>query len=270
MVRLFVVSASIWAAFVPVGLLAQDAPGSPNTLSTEDRYITLSGAGDRRGLVNLWREDPEAVVPVIDKDLEGSLALWEEEGEAKRAEIDALIARATAAASAAVEATGRRRVLDYVTSFAGWTAEQKGSFRSGQRACRAGTEALREGNSDVALAKGGECRALAEPLGDWWGTAMGLRLEGSALLERKEGERAATAFSRARLIFRELGLTSSALRIEADLAEILLELGRRPRAEAIIRDGKSSATRLKLPELERRFQELEELLSSGSTVSRSP
>jgi hypothetical protein len=72
------------------------------------------------------------------------------------------------------------------------------------------------------------------------------------------------------LIFRELGLTSSALRIEADLAELLLELGRRPRAEAIIRDGRSSATRLNLPELERRFQELEEQLSSGKYREKIP
>jgi len=249
-------SALVGLVLLSTSLLAQAPPTQGDAPSVEDRYVALSAAGDRAGLVALWAEDPEAVVPTIDKDLEGSLALWEEGGEAKRAEIDALMQRATVAASAALEATGRRRVLDYVTSFTGWDDDQKRTFRAGQQACRTGSGAMREGNVSTALARAEECRALAEPLGDWWGTAMGLRLEGAALGAAGERERAATALSRSRLIFRELGLTSSALRIEADLAEILLELGHTTRAEAMIRDGASTAARLGLGEIELRFKEL--------------
>lgn len=204
------------------------------------------------------------MIPIIDSDLEGSLALWEKDGEAKRTEIDSLIARAVAGAHAAVAATGRRRVLDYVTSFAGWREADKKAFRSGQRAHGDAMKAMRTQNFPAALEHGRRCLALAEPLGDWWGTAMGLQAEGMALGGLGKKEEAATSLSRARLIYRELGLTSSALRIEADLAALLLELGRRPRAEAMIRDGQATAARLENDPLIGKFETLSQLLEKKS------
>ncbi len=258
MFRLYISSVLVSAGLMPGALFAQGTSTASDTLTVEARYTVMSEGGDYQGLVTLWRENPDAALPLIDGDLEGSLALWEAEGESKRVEIDEQIARAIIGAEAAFEATGRSRVIDYVTSFAGWTTEQRTRFREGQGACREGAGALQAGDTDRALEKGGQCRALAEPLGDWWGTAMGLRLEGTAQASRGEAEQAATSLAEARLIFRELGLTSSAVRIEADLASILLELGRRPRARAMICDGRLTATRLGIPELEARFQELEE------------
>jgi hypothetical protein len=254
-------------AIIPILLLSfgvgplqgQDA-SAPEGPSTQERYVTLSQAGDHAGLVELWRAEPESAVPVIDGDLEGSLSIWEDAGEGRRAEIDALVARAVAGAQAAVEATGRRRILDYVNSFAGWTDEQKLAFRGGQTACRAGSSALRDGDAETALGKGAECRSLAEPLGDWWGTAMGLRVEGGALAQGGDPEGAVTALSRGRLIFRELGLTSSALRMEVDLAGHLLDLGRDRRAAALIQDGNVTAERLGLGEIAQQFVELERRL----------
>ncbi len=228
--------------------------------STEEQFATLDAAGDRAGIIALFREHPEQVIPVLDRDLEGSLALWEKEGEAKRDEIDKLIARALRGADAAVEATGRRRVLDYVTSFAGWSDGEKKRFRSGQAAFGASRGHLRAEELEMALEKGRECRELAEPLGDWWGTAMGLQAEAAALRSLGLKEEAVTAFARSRLIYRELGLTGSALRLEAELAELCLELGRKPRAKALITDGLRTAEALGDERSLTRFRGLEKLL----------
>lgn len=244
------------AAVVP-GSAAAQAGTEGDGPSPADRYEALSAAGDHAGLVALWSELPESAVPVIDRDLEGSLALWEEQGEEARREIDALLARALRGAEAATEATERRRILDYVSSFAGWDDGQKADFRAGQAACRAGRTALGEGDATSALERGRACRMLAEPLGDWWGTAMGLGLEGAAHLARGSDAEAATALARGRLLYRELGLTGSALRLEADLAAVLLRLGRRPRAEAMIRDGLRTAERLGSEAMIERFRALE-------------
>ena len=75
-------------------------------------------------------------------------------------------------------------------------------------------------------------------------------------MEQGELEAAATALARGRLVYRELGLTSSALRLEADLAAVLLDLGRMPRAEAMIEDGIATARRLGDDELAERFMDL--------------
>ena len=187
MIRLLVVAA-LAATALPRPTAAQTAAGDDEGPTPSDRYEALSAAGDQAGLVALWTEIPDAAVQVIDRDLEGSLALWEEEGEAKRSEIDALIARALRGAQAATEATGRRRILDYVTSFAGWNTEQKATFRAGQRACGEGRRALAADDHPAALERGRACRTFAEPLGDWWGTAMGLHLEGSALVASSDDD----------------------------------------------------------------------------------
>jgi hypothetical protein len=267
--RLLPVAVLIAIAVLPRATTGQTGAGQSEAPSPADRYEALSAAGDHAGLVALWTELPDAAVQVIDRDLEGSLALWEEEGEAKRAEIEALILRAIGGAQAATEATGRRRILDYVTSFAGWNTEQKATFRAGQEACGEGRRALADGDATAALERGRACRSFAEPLGDWWGTAMGLHVEGSALAASDDDEGAANALARGRLIYRELGLTSSALRIEAELVPILIRLGRGPRAEAMIRDGIGTAERLGLDELAARFRELEAERSGGSPARES-
>ena len=241
---------------VAAPLAAQDGkPAKP-----KDRYVALSAAGDPAGLVKLFQEVPHQIIPIIDSDLEGALGMYEKEGEAKRKEIDALISRAVAGAHAAVEATGQRRILDYVTSFAGWTDDQKKQFRRGQKAFGAAIQGIRSKDFDTALAKGRECRELAEPLGDWWGTAMGLQAEGMALAGHGKMEEAVTALSRSRLIYRELNLISSALRIEGDLADKLITLGRIPRAKAMISDGKKTAEKLGIAPLVIQFAELEKKL----------
>jgi hypothetical protein len=255
--RLLAIAALLVIAALPRATTAQTEAGESESPSAADRYEALSASRDHAGLVALWAELPDAAVQVIDRDLEGSLALWEEEGEAKRSEIDALIARAVRGAEAATEATGRRRILDYVTSFAGWTTEQKATFRAGQSACGEGRRALAADDAPAALERGRACRTFAEPLGDWWGTAMGLHVEGSALAAADDDDGAASALARGRLIYRELGLTSSALRIEVELVPILTRLGRGPRAQAMIHDGIATAERLGLDEVAARFRELE-------------
>ena len=115
---------------------------------------------------------------------------------------------------------------------------------------------MRSGDQQTALEQARLCVELAEPLGDWWGTAMGLGLEGQALIELGEIEAGAVALARGRLVYRELGLTSSALRLEVDLAAALLELERMPRAQALIEDGIATARRLGDDDLAERFADL--------------
>jgi hypothetical protein len=248
-------AAVLATALQTTAVAAQSSSGAEGP-SAAERYEALSAADDHAGLVALWSELPESAVPVIDRDLEGSLALWEEAGEARQDEIDAMLDRALRGASAATEATGRRRILDYVTSFAGWDDDEKRAFRAGQQACREGRQALGDGDAETALTHGTRCRELAEPLGDWWGTAMGLALEGRAHAARDEDRAAATALARGRLLYRELGLTGSSLGLEADLVPILLRLGHRPRAEALVRDGLATAERLGGEEMIERFRAL--------------
>jgi len=257
-----VTTVTLLTALLMAPSLHAQSPTDADGPTAAERYASLSVAADHEGLVALWTAHPESAIPVIDGDLEGSLALWEDDPDTNRTEIQRLIARAVAGAHAATEATGRRRILDYVTSFAGWDDDQKLSFRAGQQAFREGRQALRDGDTATALRLGRTCRDLAEPLGDWWGTAMGFGLEGSALSAIDEPDAAVTAMARARLIYRELGLTSSALRIEVDLARLLIDLGRLPRAHALVSDGETTAARLGLDEVAAQFSELAEAIAN--------
>ena len=94
---------------------------------------------------------------------------------------------------------------------------------------------------------------------------MGLHAEGMGLGGQGKNEEAVMALSRARLIYRELSLTTSALRIEGDLAEKLIALGRIPRAEAIILDGIATCDKLGIAPLKIRFAELQKTLPKGKT-----
>ena len=97
---------------------------------------------------------------------------------------------------------------------------------------------MAQNNAGGALQEAIACRELAEPLGDWWGTAMGLSLEGKMLASLERFEEALVPLSRARLIYNELGLVGAEYGVLLDLSVGLQSTGRWERvlvvADAIV------------------------------------
>ncbi len=253
-----------------------------------ERFEALDDAGDVEGVVELWRAHPHEVLYTIDAYLEKSLAVWEnhrdEPSSAER--IERLEERALRGALAADRAFSGALFSDYASSFVGWNDEQKRAFREGQKAYGAAQKALRAGEPERVLEHARRCVDLAEPLGDWWGTAMGLTGIGMAHEELGAFEEALRAHSRARLLHAQLRLAGSEYRNLLALARILDRLDRRPRALISIErglelgaalgdaDGRVELLRLRatieerdgdLPAAKRTLEELKALLEEMQT-----
>src|SRR6185369_5464187 len=158
----------------------------------------------------------DATLPTIDEYLEGSLSLIEDAAK-KNAKVDdakiqEMHATAIFGARAADVAFDTTIFADYASSYAGFTPEQQKSFRRGQAAHHESSAALKSKKFDVALARAMECRDLAQPLGDWWGTAMGLSAMGAAYEGLGKKEEALGAHSQAALIYGTLRLGGNAYR----------------------------------------------------------
>ncbi|HVS19627.1 MAG TPA: hypothetical protein VMT18_13570 [Planctomycetota bacterium] len=198
-------------------------------------FVALFEGREKEGLLELWRENPGAILVTIDADLEGALGLWEKQPDAPdTAGIAERHERALWGAQTATELTGNPIFADYAASFVGWDADQKRSFRAGQKAFGAARRALGAGDAEAALAAARDCIGRAGPLGDWWGLAMGLQAEGDTLALL--GEHAAAAFSlaRARQVNHDLGLTGAEYGCSVSLARLLADHGPRERARAAV------------------------------------
>lgn len=206
------------------------------------RYEELAAAGDREGLAQLWRDNVGLVLQTIDGDLEGSLALWEASPETPPTEeIDALHTRALFGASVAAEAIDRPLLLDYATSFVGWTEPEKHAFRAGQAVYGRAVQELREGDKEVAYAAGLETVERAMALGDWWGAAMGYGVRGEAARAQGFHEDALSNLSLARALNHALGLEYSEYRNLQGMLGAARALERLPRSLAIARELAGSA-----------------------------
>lgn len=198
-------------------------------------YHAAFEAGDTDALAALWKSAPGRVLVTIDADLEASLSLWEANPEdPDQAAIENLLERAQFGAEVASEALGEPIFADYAASFAGWTPEQKRQFRAGQKAYGNSRRSGASGELEKSLESARECVNCAQPLGDWWGTAMGLLAEAQALNALERPQEALVAASRARLLYHQLGLTSSelgALQLQT-LAALAADRPRRARASA--------------------------------------
>lgn len=200
------------------------------------QYQAAAAAGDEAALVKLWQENPYAILVTIDEDLEGSLSIRESESPDETA-IAALHARALFGARCADQATGHPIFLEYASSYVGWTRDEEQRFRGGQAAHGKAQQALRAGDLDAAAKAGQECIDLAEPLGDWWGTAMGLGVKGQALLMKGDLLEALRCLQRARLINHDLGLVGSEYRNARAMVECLAGLNRTERLLATARQA---------------------------------
>ncbi len=231
-------------------------------------YGEACDARDAAALAKLWKEHPQRILATFDADLEASLSAWEAApGEPESEAIEALERRAQWAAQIASEVTGRPIFADYAASFAGWTADEKARFRAGQKAFGVAMGALREGRAEDALAASRECTALAMPLGDWWGSAMGLGGEGQALLALERHDEALLAASRARLLNHQLGLAGAELQCLGVMLEAGRRLGRHARALVAARDSEELAGALGHDDAREHFAavraELEELAADA-------
>lgn len=189
-------------------------------------YHKLADAQDEAALAAVWREHPDLVLVTIDEDLEGSLALREKSDKPDEKAIAEMQARALFGAHAAVTAGLHPILADYAASFAGWDAAQQKQFRAGQKAYGKARAAAKAGKQEEALAAGNECVALAEPLGDWWGTAMGFSAAGQALSALGRHEEALVALGRARALHHGLGLSGSEYGNLQGMVAALQALGR--------------------------------------------
>lgn len=227
------------ASFLPLALAALvTLPGTATHAQEVDvraEFVKLHAAQDADGVRALWAAHPGAILVVIDEDLEGSLSLWEAVGDGEPSMMDMeLIAghheRALWGAALATEVTGRAIFSDYASSFVGWNADEKRAFRGGQAAFGRARQAMAASEWDAALAAGKECTTLALPLGDWWGTAMGLSAEARAQLGKGDAVAALAAASRSRLLYQQLGLAGSELGAVDSMLTALESLGRSERA----------------------------------------
>jgi tetratricopeptide (TPR) repeat protein len=200
-------------------------------------YKKLADAQDEAALAAVWREHPDLVLVTIDQDLEGSLALREQSAKPDEAALAAMHARALFGARAAVAAGLHPILADYAASFSGWNAEQQKQFRSGQQAFGKARAAAKAGKHEEALAAANECAALAEPLGDWWGTAMGFSAAGQALAALGRNEEALVALGRARTLHHDLGLSGSEYGNLKDMVKVTQSLGRASRVAELARQG---------------------------------
>lgn len=215
--------------------LAHSSPAHQEGEDFVARYHAAFESRDADALGALWVAEPGRVLVTIDADLEASLSVWEASPEEPDQEaIDGLLERALFGAEVASAALGEPIFADYASSFAGWTPEQKRQFRAGQKAYGDSRRAGGAGELDASLAKARECVKCAEPLGDWWGTAMGLLAEAQALQSLERPQEALVAASRARLLYHQLGLSSSevgALQLQT-LAALAADRPLRARASA--------------------------------------
>lgn len=196
-------------------------------------------------LAQLWLDNQGLILTTIDADLEQSLSIWEASPDAPDADaIAELHARALFGARVASTVTARPIFHDYASSFVGWDDDDKRRFRAGQAAYGDAMGALRSDDAEGALKSARACTEAAEPLGDWWGTAMGLSAEGIALSQLGRHDEALVASSRARLLYDQLGLLGSEYGCLRAMVGQLVALERWPRARATLDDAIATAEAL--------------------------
>jgi tetratricopeptide (TPR) repeat protein len=198
---------ALLAGLAPLALSPAPAAPQDKPLSfaeAKQRFENLHKAGDQAGCVALWRANPHFALRVIDTDLEGSLKIRESSKTPDMAQITALQTRALWGASAAVEATGHAIFGDYTASFVGWNETQRTQFRTGQAVYKKAMDAFAAGDFAAAKTAGRECVEYAAPLGDWWGTAMGLEAQAMALQSEGALDDALHFYGLARLLNHDL------------------------------------------------------------------
>jgi len=210
----------------------------------DELYADHFTAQDATAMAKAWAANEPRVLGTIDADLEASLAIWEQAMSRdepgltadETAEIAMRHQRALFGARAATEDFDRPIFLDYTSAFVSWNAEQKEAFRAGQAAFRNAIGGLGKEDWQAARAAATECVALAQPLGDWWGTAMGLGVIGAAEAQLGNHDAALSALGQSRLLNASLGLRGAERRDLQTMLAVLQETGQTHRALAVLDD----------------------------------
>ena len=212
-----------------------------NTKASFEELVETKAGNE---IVALWKKSPFETLSTIDGYLEGSLKLVETSETPDQEVIAGLHAKAMVGARAADEAFGSVIFSEYASSFIGWSRAQQKQFRLGQKAYGEANAALQAGRFDDALSAGNDCLAKAQPLGDWWGTAMGYSAIGAAQKGLGDAEKALTAFTSARAIYHDLRLGGSELNCTIEMVELLKQSGSAVRAKVTCQQGIALAGRL--------------------------
>jgi hypothetical protein len=232
-------------------------------------YDALYKGGEVGRLKQQFTEDGWEILGYIDSHCENWLALHErkatdsEEGKQAAAELQAKGRKLAEIADDALQTT---RLSTYVNTFYGWTPEQQGKFREGQKLYREGSTLCRDAatveETLAALTPLQQSLARARELGDTWGQSMTLALLGRVQAENGLFAEAAITMKDAVRIGREIRdydsvWTGLAVLYETAMAQKLYE----PAHEALsdqyliaqeVRDTKTAdAIMRQLVELER-------------------
>ena len=84
---------------------------------------------------------------------------------------------------------------------------------------------------------GQDCLAKAQPLGDWWGTAMAYSAIGAAQKGLGDAEKSLTAYTSSRAIYHDLRLGRAELSCTVEMAALLKQAGNTPRAKVTCQQG---------------------------------
>lgn len=225
-------------------LLAVASCGTASAQNTKATFEQLAGKKAVNEIVELWKKTPFETLSTIDSYLEGSLKLVEASDAPDQSVIKSMQTKAMTGARAADEAFGSIIFSEYASSFVGWNREQQQQFRLGQQAYGNAGTAIKAKRFDAALAAGQDCVAKAQPLGDWWGTAMGYSAIGAAHKGLGDTEQALTAFTMSRAIYHDLRLGAAELNCNLELAALLKQTGNTIRLKVTCQQGIALADKL--------------------------
>ena len=225
-------------------LLIVSVSGTVSAQNTKATFESLVAKQSVDEIVELWKKSPFKTLPTIDSYLEGSLKLMETSDTPDQKAIATMQAKALQGATAADKAFGSVVFSEYASSFIGWNSEQQKQFRLGQKAYANASAAIEEKSFKTALTAGQDCVAKAQPLGDWWGTAMGYSAIGAAQKGLGDSEQALTAFTSSRAIYHDLRLGQAELNCTLEMAELLKKAGNTMRAKVTCLQGIALAERL--------------------------
>ena len=224
-----------------VVLLACRISSAQNAKASFEKLIATNSTSE---MIELWKGRPFETLPTIDSYLEGSLKLVETSNAPDQNAIHEMHAKAMQGATAADKAFGSVIFSEYASSFIGWNREQQKQFRLGQKAHADARTLLQAKQFEEALTAGQDCLAKAQPLGDWWGTAMGYAVIGAAHKGLGASEKALTAYTLSRSIYHDLRLGRAELQCTVEMVSLLKQAGNTTRAKVTCLQGIALAEQL--------------------------
>ena len=195
---------ALLALLLVAGVAAYVAYGWGGEEGLRVRVDRATEAGDVVAVEELLAAHRFDVIYLVDDDLEAWLKQMELPELERAPDAEGLLARALATAKTADKTFGGDAYSKYAEAWAAWSVEQRMQFRDGQAKFGAGREAQKEKRYDAAAESYRASLALAEPLGDAWGTAQAEQALGDLAVGAGRFDEAKQRHARARDIWRTL------------------------------------------------------------------